>query len=185
MLAQMMTDPVTLLYIQDGKEYVRRLCTFDYFVCVCIAAFRSSRAHCLFWSPPIVHFSRRRTYCYSLQLQAHAVTLFCCAVRVERDSTVAGAAAELVAALQLIMKMPVEECGPTNRYIYFVIRNLEVMHENFHHALVSILLRKVSYRAHAPSCHTQHSESIGWILSALCSVPGLLLLERTHSSCMT
>jgi hypothetical protein len=47
--------------------------------------------------------------------------------RVARDSTVAGAAAELVAALQLIMKLPVQDCGPTNRYIYFVIRNRSEM----------------------------------------------------------
>ncbi len=57
--------------------------------------------------------------------------------RVARNSTVAGAAAELVAALQLIMKLPRSECGPTNRYIHFVLRNRFELHESFHDALVS------------------------------------------------
>ncbi len=87
-----------------------------------------------------------------LQLEAHLVSCyvpkphrgmaqwypFCRELerRVERDTTVAGAASELVAALQVILKLPLEQCTLTNRNIFFVLKNRSAMHENFHQALV-------------------------------------------------
>ena len=56
--------------------------------------------------------------------------------RVQRDSNLAGAASEFVAALQIIVKLPRDQCAPTNRFIFFVLRNRAQLHENFHEALV-------------------------------------------------
>jgi hypothetical protein len=43
---------------------------------------------------------------------------------------------ELVAAAQLILKLPIEQCTMDNRYIHFVIHNRHEMHEGMHHCLV-------------------------------------------------
>jgi hypothetical protein len=48
----------------------------------------------------------------------------------------AESAAEFVAALQQIVKLPLSDCVPTNRYIYFVLRNRAELHENFQITLV-------------------------------------------------
>ena len=56
--------------------------------------------------------------------------------RAQRDSNLAGAASEFVAALQIIVKLPRDQCVPTNRFIFFVLRNRAQLHENFHEALV-------------------------------------------------
>jgi hypothetical protein len=56
--------------------------------------------------------------------------------RVVRESTLAGALSEFIAAVQLILKLPVEECGPDSRYIWFAIHNRHEMHEGMHTCLV-------------------------------------------------
>ncbi len=71
----------------------------------------------------------------------HAVPV---AYRMVRNTTVVGAASELVAALQLIVKQPLGDCGPTNRYIYFVTANLVGMHDSFYTALVRQVAHSVS-----------------------------------------
>ena len=55
-----------------------------------------------------------------------------------RDSTLAESAAEFVAALQQIVKLPLSDCMPTNRYMYFVLRNRAELHENFQITLVRL-----------------------------------------------
>ncbi len=53
-----------------------------------------------------------------------------------RASTLAESTAEFVAALQQIVKLPLSDCVPTNRYIFFVLRNRAELHENYQFTLV-------------------------------------------------
>ena len=59
-------------------------------------------------------------------------------LRYSRNSTLASALAEFVAALQLVLKLPVARCTATNRYIHFVLRNRSQIHEGLHSSLVCI-----------------------------------------------
>lgn len=66
--------------------------------------------------------------------------------RVVRDNTLAECAAEFVAALQQIAKLPLSDCVPTNRYMYFVLRNRAELHENFQITLVGPRLNASKHR---------------------------------------
>jgi hypothetical protein len=112
-LSSLNAVPVPLHYLQDGVECVQRGRT------VCW-----HKHDCASYSPA----AQRSTWCV------------CSAGRVTRATTVSDAAAQLVAALQLIVKQPLAECGPTNRNVFFVLRNRSEMHENFNGALVRSML---------------------------------------------
>ena len=81
--------------------------------------------------------------------------------RVVRASTLAESTAEFVAALQQIVKLPLSDCVPTNRYIFFVLRNRAELHGNYQFTLV---------RPHPAFYTLNHCQQLPSHSSRLCAI---------------
>ncbi len=153
LLQHMMTDLIPLVYVQDGIQYVVFIVPAN--LCPCLSLFQQQPTHLIL--PPLTHRSscRVRGQCELFSAPAcwvpcthrstNCLTLLC-ACRVIRESTLAGALSEFIAALQLIMKQRVEDCAPDSRYIQFVIQNRHEMHEGMHTCLVSGVVEGVAIK---------------------------------------